>query len=85
MGGRRRSAQGHLDGPQDAERRQEAGVAQTGQLPCASDSERWLLPHAGVSTTSWIIEIIHHAVAAKLLQHSAITPSVTYGVMKKRS
>src|ERR1700692_300088 len=27
---------------------------------------------------SWIIEIIHHAVAAKLLQHSAITPSLTY-------
>jgi hypothetical protein len=28
---------------------------------------------------SWIIENIHHAVAAKLLQHSAITPYLTYG------
>jgi hypothetical protein len=27
------------------------------------------------------MEIIHHAVAAKLLQHSAITPALTHGAI----
>ena len=31
--------------------------------------------------TTWIIENIHHAVAAKLLRHSAITPYLTYGAI----
>src|ERR1700692_4322624 len=30
---------------------------------------------------SWIIEIVHHAVDAKLLQHSAITLWLTYGAI----
>jgi hypothetical protein len=52
-------------------------ASSTGSMRDCSPITNPLRPKLGAF--SWTIEIVHHSVDTKLLQHSAITPSLTYG------